>query len=42
MKNVKDVATAYHVGLKQFRAASWAKLPALWYDDDDVDVVSLQ
>jgi hypothetical protein len=27
----KDVATAYHVGLKQFRAASWAKLPPLWY-----------
>jgi hypothetical protein len=27
----KDVATAFHVGLKQFRAASWAKLPPLWY-----------
>ena len=27
----KDVASALHVGLKQFRAASWAKLPPLWY-----------
>jgi hypothetical protein len=27
----KDIATAFHVGLKQFRAASWAKLPPLWY-----------
>lgn len=27
----KDVATGFHVGLQQFRAASWAKLPALWY-----------
>jgi hypothetical protein len=27
----KDVATAFHVGLLQFRAASWAKLPALWH-----------
>lgn len=26
----KDEATAFHVGLLQFRAASWAKLPALW------------
>jgi len=29
--NAKDAATAFHVGLKQFRAASWAKLPALWH-----------
>lgn len=28
--NAKDAATAFHVGLKQFRAASWAKLPPLW------------
>lgn len=27
----KDIATCFHVGLKQYRAASWAKLPALWY-----------
>lgn len=27
----KDIATAFHVGLKQFRAASWAKLPPLWH-----------
>lgn len=27
----KDLATAFHVGLKQFRAASWAKLPPLWH-----------
>ena len=27
----KDEATAFHAGLLQFRAASWAKLPALWY-----------
>eukprot|EP01033_Poteriospumella_lacustris_P008331 gene8331-6011_t len=27
----KDVASGFHVGLQQFRAASWAKLPALWY-----------
>ena len=27
----KDVATAFHVGLRQFRAASWAKLPPLWH-----------
>ena len=25
--NAKDAATAFHVGLQQFRAASWAKLP---------------
>lgn len=31
MDAAKDVATAYHVGLQQFRAASWAKLPALWH-----------
>ncbi len=29
--NAKDAATAFHVGLLQFRAASWAKLPALWH-----------
>lgn len=29
--NTKDMATSYHVGLKQFRAASWAKLPAIWH-----------
>jgi hypothetical protein len=29
--NAKDAATAFHVGLRQFRAASWAKLPALWH-----------
>lgn len=29
--NYKDTATAFHFGLKQFRAASNAKLPALWY-----------
>lgn len=29
--NAKDAATAFHVGLMQFRAASWAKLPALWH-----------
>ena len=28
--NAKDAATAFHVGLHQFRAASWAKLPPLW------------
>jgi hypothetical protein len=28
--NQKDAATAFHVGLKQFRAASWAKLPGIW------------
>lgn len=27
----KDVATGFNVGLQQFRAASWAKLPALWH-----------
>ena len=27
----KDVSTAFHVGLGQFRAASWAKLPPLWH-----------
>lgn len=27
----KDIATAFHVGLRQFRAASWAKLPPLFY-----------
>lgn len=26
----KDVATGFNVHLKQYRAASWAKLPALW------------
>lgn len=29
--NAKDAATAFHVGLLQFRAASWAKLPALYH-----------
>lgn len=29
--NAKDAATAFHSGLLQFRAASWAKLPALWH-----------
>ena len=29
--NHKDAASAFHVGLKQFRAASWAKLPGIWY-----------
>jgi hypothetical protein len=28
---LKDVATAFHIGLQQFRAASWARLPILWY-----------
>jgi hypothetical protein len=27
----KDMATAFHVGLHQFRAASWAKLPGIWH-----------
>lgn len=26
----KDVATGFNVHLQQYRAASWAKLPALW------------
>jgi len=29
--NHKDTASAFHVGLKQFRAASNAKLPGIWY-----------
>lgn len=29
--NHKDSASAFHVGLKQFRAASNAKLPGIWY-----------
>lgn len=34
--NAKDAATAFHVGLKQFRAASWAKLPGIWYIVDTI------
>jgi hypothetical protein len=26
----KDVATGFNIKLKEYRAASWAKLPALW------------
>eukprot|EP01036_Dinobryon_divergens_P027187 gene27187-35916_t len=32
----KDEATAFHAGLLQFRAASWAKLPALWHIVDTI------
>ncbi len=27
----KDLATAIHIGYLEYRAASWAKLPVLWY-----------
>ena len=38
--NAKDAATAFHVGLLQFRAASWAKLPALWHVTTTVGMMS--
>ena len=38
--NAKDAATAFHVGLKQFRAASWAKLPALWHVTTTIGIMN--
>lgn len=36
VNNAKDAATAFHVGLLQYRAASWAKLPPLWYISKEI------